>query len=453
MLERTIPAEAPGGDVADTLPRAGKRALRIALLGYRSNPYSGGQGIYLHYLSKALVSAGHSVDVISGPPYPELVDGVNLVKLPSLDLFAAPNHVTALRPRHLLSFTDTVEYFSMLTGGFPEPYTFGRRLRQHFERERPDYDIVHDNQSLCYGTLALQRAGIPLLTTIHHPITSDLELALSHAENWKMRLLIKRWHSFIGMQKKVASRLNHIVTVSECSRNDITTAFGLEPRRVNVVYNGIDTETFRPLPDVEKKPFQIMATASADQPLKGLKYLIEAIATLKASFKDLRLVVLGKLNDDGDTHKLIDRLGVRDRLTFVSGVTTLDVVRMYAQSTLVVVPSLYEGFGFPAGEAMSCGVPVISTTGGALPEVVGDAGILVPVRDAHAIATSIKSLLDDPAERERLSKAGRKRIHERFSWQVAAGDMVRLYRDVIRQDNNQQDKTIDNAIDQTGTAH
>jgi glycosyltransferase involved in cell wall biosynthesis len=194
MLERTIPVEAQGGDVAGT------RALRIALLGYRSNPYSGGQGIYLHYLSKALVSAGHSVDVISGPPYPELVDGVHLVKLPSLDLFAAPNHVTALRPRHLLSFTDTVEYFSMLTGGFPEPYTFGRRLRQYFERERPDYDIVHDNQSLCYGTLALQRAGIPLLTTIHHPITSDLELALSYAENWKMRLLIKRYR--IGMLEK-----------------------------------------------------------------------------------------------------------------------------------------------------------------------------------------------------------------------------------------------------------
>jgi glycosyltransferase involved in cell wall biosynthesis len=188
-----------------------------------------------------------------------------------------------------------------------------------------------------------------------------------------------------------------------------------------------------------------MATASADQPLKGLKYLIEAIAILKASFTDLHLVVLGKLNDDGDTRKLIDRLGVRDRLTFVSGVTTLDVVRMYAQSTLVVVPSLYEGFGFPAGEAMSCGVPVISTTGGALPEVVGDAGILVPVRDAHAIANSIKSLFDDPAERERLSKAGRKRILERFSWQVAASDMVRLYRDVIRQDNIQQD--------QTGTTH
>ncbi|MEX0943687.1 MAG: glycosyltransferase family 4 protein [Pseudomonadales bacterium] len=435
MLERKIPAQAPHDNLDDTVKPNGESALRIALLGYRSNPYSGGQGIYLHYLSKALVDDGHSVDVISGPPYPDLIDAVNLIKLPSLDLFSAPNHVTALRPRHLLSFSDTFEYFSMLTGGFPEPYTFGRRLQQYFHRERPNYDIVHDNQSLCYGTLALQEAGIPLLTTIHHPITSDLSLALSNAQTWKLRLLIRRWHSFIGMQKKVASRLNHIVTVSECSRNDIMTAFGLDPRRVNVVYNGIDTEIFRPLPEVEKKPFQIMATASADQPLKGLKYLIEAIATLKVSYPGLRLVILGKLNDDGDTHKLIDRLDVRDRLTFVSGVSTLDVVRLYAESTLVVVPSLYEGFGFPAGEAMSCGVPVISTTGGALPEVVGDAGLLVPVRDAQALADGIKSMLENPTERARLSQAGRKRIVEKFSWQVAAKDMVRLYRDIIGQDH------------------
>ena len=143
--------------------------LKICLLGYRSNPYSGGQGIYIRYLSKALVDAGHQVDVISGPPYPILDEGVQLIKLPSLDLFEAPNHVTAIRPRHLLSFTDFFEWFSMFTGGFPEPYTFGRRLVRYFQEQQPNYDVVHDNQSLCYGLLKLQNQGVPILATIHHP--------------------------------------------------------------------------------------------------------------------------------------------------------------------------------------------------------------------------------------------------------------------------------------------
>ena len=422
MLARTDPTELP--------QTGGAEPLRIALLGYRSNPHSGGQGIYLHYLSKALVQAGHQVDVISGPPYPELIDGVGLIKLPSLDLFAAPNHVTALRLKHLRSFTDTFEYLSMLTGGFPEPYTFGRRLQRYFRKVRPDYDIVHDNQALCYGTLTLQQWGVPLVTTIHHPITSDLELALANESDWGMRLLIKRWHAFIKMQKKVARRLEHIVTVSESSRADIIKAFELDPARVRVVYNGIDTETFSPQPGITRNPNQIMVTASADAPLKGLQYLLRAMALLSDSHPALRLVILGKLNKEGATDKLIDQLGIRQKLIFLSRIETSEVVRHYAESTLVVVPSLYEGFGFPAGEAMACGVPVIATNGGALPEVVGDAGITVPVRDPDAIAAAVTRLLSDPAERDRLGRAGRERIVSRFSWQVAAKTMVETYREV-----------------------
>lgn len=402
--------------------------LKIALLGYRSNPFSGGQGIYLHYLSKALLEAGHDVDVISGPPYPQLVEGVGLTKIPSLDLFAVPSHVTALRPRHLRSFTDTFEYFSMLTGGFPEPYTFGRRLLHYFRRERPQYDIVHDNQTLCYGTLTLQKQGIPLVTTIHHPITSDLEIALANEADWGMRLLIKRWYHFLGMQKKVAARLRHIVTVSEQSKTDIVKAFELDPARVKVIHNGIDTDTFRPMPDIARRPLRIMATASADQPLKGLAYLIRAVARLGADIPGLDLLVVGKVKENGDTAKLIDDLGIGDRIRFVSGIETSELVRLYAEAAVVVVPSVYEGFGLPAGEAMACGAPVISTRGGALPEVVGDAGILVPIRDAEAIAAAIKSLLDDDVERRRLATAGRERIVRMFSWKVAAAQMIDYYK-------------------------
>ena len=419
-------------------PAASRRAeikptpkLKICLLGYRSNPYSGGQGIYIRYLSKALVKQGHQVDVISGEPYPILDPGVNLIKLPGLNLFEADNHVTALRPRHLLSYTDFFEWFSMLTGGFPEPYTFGRRLVKHFRRHKPDYDIVHDNQSLCFGLLKLQHTGTPLTATIHHPITSDLAIALGNTDDWKLRLLIRRWHSFLGMQKKVVRRLKHIVTVSEQSKADIASAFDINAATIKVVHNGIDTEIFRPQPETPRTPFRIMATASADQPLKGLSYLIEAIALLTPDYPQIHLVVLGKINADGESQQLINRLGIQAQIRFVSGVSTDELVTLYAETSLVVVPSIYEGFGLPAGEAMACGVAVISTKGGALPEVVGDGGILVPVRDPEAIASAVADLLDHPEKAKALGLKARSRILDKFSWQVAAASMTQTYQHII----------------------
>ncbi len=408
------------------------RPLKICILGYRSNPYSGGQGIYIKYLSKALVDAGHTVDVISGEPYPQLDERVKLIKLPGLNLFESDNHTLALRPRHLLSYADFFEWFSMATGGFPEPYTFGRRLVHYFKVNKPGYDIVHDNQSLCYGVLKLQAQGIPVLTTIHHPITSDLDIALKNESDWKIRWLIRRWHSFLKMQKKVVPRLNNIVTVSKVSRKDIARAFDIAHSRINVVHNGIDTATFKPLDSVARKPFNIMATASADAPLKGLDYLIKAMALLVPKYPELGLVVLGKLKEDGQTQKLIKKLGLTSRLRFVSGIETEEIVQLYAESSIVVVPSIYEGFGLPAGEAMACGVPVISTDGGALPEVVGDSGVIVPTRNETAIADAIENLLEHPEYRNHLGRKGRSRIVERFSWQVAANDMAGLYHCILR---------------------
>jgi glycosyltransferase involved in cell wall biosynthesis len=408
-----------------------ERPLRIALLGYRSNPYSGGQGIYIKYLSEALNAAGHSVDVISGPPYPDLSPSINLIKLPSLDLYTTPNHVYALRAKHLLSFSDFFEWWTMLTGGFAEPYTFGRRLKAYFKKVKPDYDIIHDNQSLCYGTLWLQEQGYPLVTTIHHPVTSDRDIALANAKTWQERLLIKRWHSFINMQQSVVKRLKHIVTVSEVSRQDVESAFELTGKQISVVHNGIATDVFTPRPEIQRVPNRIMATASADQPLKGLQYLLRAIKSIASHNPDIHLTVLGKLKPDGETAKLVTELELSPHLTFVSGIETDALVKLYAEASIVVVPSIYEGFGLPAGEAMSCGVPVISTNGGALPEVVGDAGIIVPVRDADAIAAAITDLLANESKRVRLGLAGRERILNHFSWQVAAQQMVQHYEAIM----------------------
>jgi glycosyltransferase involved in cell wall biosynthesis len=353
--------------------------------------------VYLRYLSKALVEAGHSVDVISGPPYPHLDPRVRLVELPSLDLFA--NGLLSLRPRHLKSMTNIIEWTSKLTGGFAEPYTFGRRAVKYLRAHRGEYDLIHDNQSLSYGMLEIQDMGVPLVTTLHHPITSDLRIALNAARNAWERLLIRRWHSFLNMQKKVARQLHHIVTVSDCSRQDIARDFGLQPAGISLVHNGIDTGVFRPLPGVTRKPMRLMTTCSVDAPLKGLRYLLRAYADLLSEFPELEL---------------------------------LDY---YAQATIAVVPSVYEGFGLPAGEAMACAVPVISTDGGALPEVVGDAGLIVPVKDAAALAAAISALLRDPVQQRELGARGQQRIAESFCWHVCARQMSDYYREVIADAN------------------
>lgn len=409
------------------------KPLRIALLGYRSQPYGGGQGVYLRYLSKALVEAGHKVDVISGPPYPHLDPRVGLIKLPSLDLFE--NGLLSLRPHHLTSFTNIIEWVSKLTGGFAEPLTFGRRAVKYLKVHGHEYDLVHDNQSLSYGMLKIQEMGIPLVTTIHHPITSDLRIALNAARNWRERMLIRRWHSFLNMQKKVVKQLHNIVTVSDCSREDIAKDFGLQPAGIRLVHNGIDTDVFKPMPEIERKPLRLMATCSADAPLKGLRYLLRAYAKLLEQYPELELLLVSKPNPGGKTERLVHSLGIADKVTFVNGISTEQMVRYYAQATIAVVPSVYEGFGLPAGEAMACGVPVVSTDGGALPEIVGDGGVIVPVKNVDALVDAIDGLLRDPERRQALAARAQQRIDEHFCWHVCAQQMSAYYAEVLASEN------------------
>ena len=408
------------------------RPLRICIAGYRSAPFGGGQGIYIKYLSKALVDAGHQVDVISGQPYPEVDPRVNLIKLPGLDLFS--NGLRSLRAHHLTSFTNVIEWTGKLTGGFSEPYCFSRRLYKYLKSRRDDYDIIHDNQCLGWGMLKLQKKGFNLLTTIHHPITSDLEIALNASDDKWQRFFIRRWYAFLGMQKRVASQLDHVVTVSKQSTADISKDFSIEAKNIHLIYNGIDTEVFKPLRAVKRDPWQIMAIASADQPLKGLRYLLLALSQLVQQYPQLSLLLVSKPQEQGETEQLIKRLNLAKHIQFVHGVTTEELVNHYAESSIAIVPSVYEGFGLPAGEAMACGVPLISTNGGALPEVVGDAGVTVATKDPAALAEAIENLLLNADARKRYGKLGRKRIEKNFSWALAAKEMTALYYKILDDD-------------------
>jgi glycosyltransferase involved in cell wall biosynthesis len=400
------------------------QSLRICLLGYRSHPYGGGQGVYLKYLSQALVSMGHQVDVISGQPYPHLSDEVTLIKLPGLNLYE--NGLGSLKLKHLTSWANIVEWCSKLTGGFAEPYSFGRRVNAYLKKHGHHYDIIHDNQTLSKSSLSIQ-ARQPFVTTIHHPVTRDFRIALDACATENDKKWVTRWYSFLNMQKKVACQLKHVITVSECSKEDIISDFKIDPNRIEVLYNGIDIEQFKPNPSIEREPFRLIATASADAPMKGLSYLLKAYANLLKRYPHLSLLVVGQLKQGGETEALLKQLNIVENVEFVSSITTDELVNYYAQATIAVIPSLYEGFGLPAGEAMACGVPVVSTTGGALPEVVGDAGVLVPPADERALSDAIAALLEDSRLQATLSQSGQAYIQEHFSWQKLARDMTQYY--------------------------
>jgi glycosyltransferase involved in cell wall biosynthesis len=428
-------------DISPTKPRT----LRIALLGYRSHPHVGGQGIYLQYLSKVLVDLGHSVDVISGPPYPELDPRVRLIPLPSLDLYAHPNPTRALRLKHFLSLADFYEWWSKLSGAFGEPYCFGRRLLAYFKKHQPRYDIVHDNQSLCYGLLDLQKRGVNVIATVHHPITQDRDLALAAVTEKGQRWLINRWYSFLAMQKKVVQQLNHVITVSHQSQQDIVAAFDRPAENIQVIPNGVDASIFKPLDNITRTSFRLITTASSDQPLKGLSVLLRALAPLRSEFSGLHLIVIGKLKENGETQKELQALNLQEAVQFKSGISSQQLVEEYAQASIAIVPSLYEGFGLPAAEAMACAVPLICSDGGALPEVVGDAARLVGAGNVDDLQSALHELLTDDKAREQLGVQGRVHILQQLSWDCVGKKMERFYFQVLQQ-HAQDDQAVDREI-------
>jgi glycosyltransferase involved in cell wall biosynthesis len=408
--------------------------LRVAFLIYRGNPRCGGQGVYTAYLTRELAALGCEVEVFSGPPYPELADGVAFTKVPSLDLYREPDPFRVPRLSEYRDLVDVLEFAVMATGGFPEPLTFSLRAASLLRKRARDFDVVHDNQCLGYGLLAIRAAGLPVVATIHHPITVDRQLDLMHAEGLLKRLSVRRWYGFFRMQRRVARRLDAIVTVSQNSASDISTVYGIDRERISVVPVGVDHTVFRPLPEVRRVPGRIVSTASADVPMKGLVPLIEAVAKVRTERPDAELFVVGKPRKGSASVKAIERLGLGDSVKFVSGLSTADLVRLYAEAEVAVVPSLYEGFSLPAIEAMACGVPLVATTGGAIPEVVGQDGasaLLVSPNDPDALASAILKVLDSPGLRESLSRAGRERVLSLYTWRECAKGTLRCYEEVL----------------------
>ncbi|WP_172386694.1 glycosyltransferase family 4 protein [Streptomyces sp. MNP-20] len=429
MTAEAREAGPPPGPATD-----GGRALRIALLTYKGNPFCGGQGVYVRHLSRELARLGHRVEVIGAQPYPVLdegedLDGLSLTELPSLDLYRQPDPFRTPKRDEYRDWIDALEVATMWTGGFPEPVTFSLRARRQLRARRGAFDVIHDNQTLGYGLLG--DLGAPLVTTIHHPITVDRQLELDAAADWKRRASVRRWYAFTRMQKRVARRLPSIVTVSGTSRQEIVDHLGVRPDRINVVHIGADTDLFSPDPAVPRVPGRIVTTSSADVPLKGLIHLVEALAKTRTEHPDAHLVVVGKRAEDGPVAAAIERYGLEGAVEFVKGITDTELVDLVRSAQVACVPSLYEGFSLPAAEAMATGTPLLATTGGAIPEVAGPDGrtcLAVPPGDSGALAAGLGRLLGDPELRARLGAAGRARVLERFTWARAAQGTVERYR-------------------------
>jgi glycosyltransferase involved in cell wall biosynthesis len=402
------------------------RPLRIALLSYRSKPHSGGQGVYVRHLSRELTARGHRVEVFSGQPYPELDDGPVLREVPSLDLYRDADPFRTPGRGELRDWADALEVAMMWGGAFPEPLTFSVRALRALRARSGDFDIVHDNQGLGYGMLGVRRLGVPLVTSIHHPISVDRRLDLA-GRSWLGKLNKRRWYGFVRMQGRVARRVGPLITVSTASRDDICRDFRVKREKVHIIPLGVDTRLFHPRPE-PRVPGRIITVTSADSPLKGLPTLLRAVGKL-ATERDAHLVVIG--TPSAATRQQVTQLALGDRVTFSSGLPDAEYARVLASAEVAVIPSMYEGFSLPALEHMASGTPLIASRAGALPEVTADAALLVAPGDPEELIAALRGLLDDAGTRAALAERGLARVRERFAWPAVAAATEALYQKVI----------------------
>jgi glycosyltransferase involved in cell wall biosynthesis len=411
------------------------RPLRIALLSYRSKPHCGGQGVYVRHLSRELDALGHEVEVFSGQPYPDLDPGPRLTEVPSLDLYRDGDPFRTPRRGEYRDWTDVLETIMMWGGAFPEPLTFSIRVLRTLTARAADFDVVHDNQGLGYGMLGVRRLGLPLVTSIHHPISVDRRVDLASL-GWLDRLSRRRWYGFVRMQARVARRVagsgpgaGPLITVSASAKRDICRDFRIPPEAVRAIPLGVDTRVFRPRV-AARVPGRIIAVASADSAIKGVGTLLRAVAKL-ATERDVHLVIVGKPGPA--TERLVGQLSLGDRVRFTHGLDDEAFSALLGSAETAVVPSLYEGFSLPAVEHMASGTPLVASRSGALPEVTGDAAVLVSPGDSEELAAALRRLHDSPAERDVLAGRALRRVGERFAWPAVAKATVAVYAEALAQ--------------------
>ena len=401
--------------------------LNIAILSYRSARFGGGQGVYIRDISFALSLMGHRVDVISGPPYPELHDGIKLIELPGLNLFETfsfRDRLNKFIKKKSKTNDDYYEFFSTLIGGFPELRTFGNRANK-FLNSNKDYDIIIDNQSISYGMIEIQKR-FPLVEIIHHPITFDFKFELASTKKIKYKISRYLWYSFLIMQKKVAPKLKTIVTPSKSSKNGIVAEFNCKSSNITVINNGLDYEEFAPISNIERNKNRLITTASADVALKGLDFSLKALKLLKKNNPKIHLIIIGAPKKNGHTEKLIKKLNIEDNVIFKKNISKEKIKELYSTSSIAIVSSLYEGFGYPVIEAMSCEVPLIATNISSIPELVRSYGILIDPKDEKKLSYNIEKVLNNYDDYKDNAIKGRQHVIETFNWSKITAEYEKI---------------------------
>ena len=401
--------------------------LNIAILSYRSARFGGGQGVYIRDISFALSLMGHRVDVISGPPYPELHDGIKLIELPGLNLFETfsfRDRLNKFIKKKSKTNDDYYEFFSTLIGGFPELRTFGNRANKFLDSNK-DYDIIIDNQSISYGMIEIQKR-FPLVEIIHHPITFDFKFELASTKKIKYKISRYLWYSFLIMQKKVAPKLKTIVTPSKSSKNGIVAEFNCKSSNITVINNGLDYEEFAPISNIERNKNRLITTASADVALKGLDFSLKALKLLKKNNPKIHLIIIGAPKKNGHTEKLIKKLNIEDNVIFKKNISKEKIRELYSTSSIAIVSSLYEGFGYPVIEAMSCEVPLIATNISSIPELVRSYGILIDPKDEKKLSFNIEKVLNNYDDYKDNAIKGRQHVIETFNWSKITAEYEKI---------------------------
>jgi glycosyltransferase involved in cell wall biosynthesis len=399
--------------------------------------YSGGQGVYLHYLSRELVELGHEVHVIAGLPFPKVVPDVRLHKLKTFSFWSLMDGYNEYAYHtHPLLFFHPVNFYEFATTRATLASLLNMfSLRAYhklneLEHDRP-FDVIHDNQTLGYGTWLMKASGRPVVANVHHPLAIDRRNELLQARSFGKLLSRIVWFPWV-MQPWVARRVDRIITGSESSAASVAEAFHLPRHHIRVIYDGVDADVFRPLDDVEPTPGRVLFVGHTEDKNKGFRYLLRALSQLGGG-ASYHLVVVQRPGSK-EAARLAAELGISHRVTVMEQLTTQELILEYARAQLLVSPSLYEGFGLPAAEAQACGTPVIATTAGALSEIVSDGvtGVQVPPGDAGALAQAIRRLLEDPAACRKMGAMGARRVRERFSWRRTAEETLALYREVLQ---------------------
>jgi glycosyltransferase involved in cell wall biosynthesis len=415
------------------------RPLRICFVAYRGNMRCGGQGVYLWFLARELARMGHAVDVVVGPPYPDPMPFAReLRRLPN-ELFWEKwfqGGGAKLLPREgALRVFQPLNFYELAAswmGFLPEPFAFSARAFRDVAGQLAAggrYDLVHDVQCLGWGILGIRALGLPVVTTIHHPLTIDRRASFARDRSLAEAVGTMQFYP-AGMQGFVARRIDRVFTSSRSSARDLERDFRVRPERLRMVANGVDTELFRPDPAGERDPDEILCVGRASDPNKGVRTLVEALALLPAS---VRLTLVDDDTPENPARRRAAELGCADRLRLVGRVPTEELLALYRRAALVAVPSRHEGFGLPAAEAMACGTPVVASAAGSLPEVVrtGGGGILVEPENPQALAKGIAQLLEQPAARAELGQRGRRGVEAAYAWPRVAEATAEVYAEVV----------------------